>query len=184
MKKILILTILLMGIYASADVEKLENNIKACNEGNSTKCYEVGSDYYTGKDVVESGPKAVEFYSKACDLGNPHGCYWAGVVYDYGSKNLKHDRNIAENFYIRAEKPYIELCDNDDDMACSNLALMYALGYGVKKDSVKASFFDEKAFSLWVKTCHKRDAKGCRLLGNAYEHAIGIGKDEFNLIRV
>lgn len=52
----------------------LEQNTRACDNGDANKCLTLANTYYYGNGVEPNREKAKEFYKKACDRGNTDGC--------------------------------------------------------------------------------------------------------------
>lgn len=52
----------------------LDQNIKACDNGDVNKCLNLANTYYFGNGVEPNREKAKELYKKACDKGNAEGC--------------------------------------------------------------------------------------------------------------
>ena len=61
-------------------------------------------------------------------------------------------------------------CDNNNTLACVNLAMAYYSGDGVKQDY-------EKAKELNSKACNLGDGWGCTTLGASYEYGKGAEQD-------
>ncbi|MCV3470724.1 tetratricopeptide repeat protein [Campylobacter sp. CNRCH_2015_0814] len=72
--------------------------------------------------------------------------------------------------YINAMKYYKKACDLNNSSGCNSLGIMYANGYGVKKDNFKA-------VELFRKACSLNSGGGCSNLGVMYVNGKGVRKD-------
>jgi len=101
------------------DFQAVEVWRKACNNGDSNGCFNLGNMYYYGKGVRQDSIKAVQLFKKSCSSGNAWGCVDAGAMYDYilGAVGVKQNSKKALEFYGKA-------CDMKFNVGCKNYATL------------------------------------------------------------
>lgn len=116
----------------SADEYKID-----CENGNPSRCLDLGHRYEVGEGIDINYSKAVEFYDKACEGRIGRGCLYLGAMY-YSGKGVEQDYLKARNYYQKG-------CDVGHDLGCYKLADIYFYGDGVKQDSFIAGLLYQKA---------------------------------------
>ena len=89
---------------------------KACNEGASSGCYNLGLLYYNGTEVEQEYFKAAEAFSKACDDGHTKACYNLGIMYVEGKDLRKNNIKALELFTKACGMNLKEACKAYDDL--------------------------------------------------------------------
>jgi TPR repeat protein len=120
MKKISLLTILLLGTYIHLNAFTFEENKKACDAGNAKGCLLLAFMYEDGQGVRQDYFKAAKLYTKACDAGEAKGCLLLAFMYEDG-KGVRKDESIAKEYYGKA-------CDNGDIGGCKEYKKLYEKG--------------------------------------------------------
>lgn len=96
------------SINLYADTTKIQEAKKACDNGNSTICFELASMYfdkfmYSDKREYEQAM----FYSKqSCNLNNAQGCALLGIIH------------LTKSTYYEAIKAFDKACDGGLEQAC------------------------------------------------------------------
>jgi len=140
MKNIILIALLLSGLKAGI----LETRLKACNDGNAKKCWEVADMYSFGMGVDKAdAAKTIQYYRKSCDMGYQEGCISLGMRYILG-------QGIKQN-YSKGIDLYKKACNLGHSDGCNNLGFMYEIGEGVKIDLATAKKFYSKACDLGSK---------------------------------
>lgn len=124
---------------------------KACEGGNPSGCFGLGTMYVAGKGVDVNLEKAQRYYEMGCSAGDPTSCTNLAMLYNDKTNASKDDKELAVQFYITA-------CQGGDAIACNNLGFMYANGDGVNKD-----FFT--AIRYYKLACNGGSNLGCYNLG-------------------
>jgi len=87
---------------------------KACENGASSGCYNLGLMYYNGTQVEQEYFKAAEAFAKACDDGHDKACYNLAYMYEKGY-GVRLDSNKALSLYEKT-------CKNGVGASCFNIA--------------------------------------------------------------
>ena len=80
---------------------------KACDEGASSGCYNLGLLYYNGTEIEQEYFKAAEAFSKACDDGHEKACYNLAYMYQNGY-GVRLDSKKALSLYEKTCNTGIE----------------------------------------------------------------------------
>ena len=137
MKNILVLLLFFSGLNAGI----LDMRLKACNEGNAKKCWEVADMYSFGMGVDKVDIfKTIKYFKKSCEMGYQEGCVSLGMRYILG-QGVKQDYSKGIDLYRKA-------CDAGHSGGCNGLGFMYEIGEGVTVDLPKAKQFYSKACDL------------------------------------
>ncbi len=181
------------------DAINIINEISSKYEKKSKKQYQLGNNYYFGKNgIAKDYYKAVEYYRKAAEQGfadaqcNLGLCYEAGqgVAKDH-AEAMKWYRKAAEQGhawaqnnlgscyyngegvakdYAEAVKWYRKAAEQSNEYAQYNLGLCYQQGNGVIKDYVEAVKWYRKA-------AEQGDEYAQHNLGVCYLYGYGVDKD-------
>ena len=120
--------------------QAIETFKKACNEGASSGCYNLGLLYYNGTEVEQEYFKAAEAFAKACDDGHEKACYNLAYMYQNGY-GVRLDSKKALDLYEKT-------CSSGLGASCYNISNMYEVADGVEKDLFKAVEYLTKACNL------------------------------------
>ena len=130
MKKLVILSFLIIFSFAASLLEKLELE---CKSGNYKSCYLVGKAYFEGKIIKKDLKKAIRYFEKSCNGNYDISCNVLGYLYADGV-GVKKDYGKVAKFFMKS-------CDLGNIEACYNLGYLYAKGMGVEKNVTKAINF-------------------------------------------
>ena len=100
-------------------------------QNNTEAIYELGNEYFIGKQVQKDYYKAISLFKKAENLGNTKGKYGLAKCYYYG-RGVEKDYEKAYNMF------YELMTKNKDIEAKYYVGLMYYWGDFVKRDYKKA----------------------------------------------
>jgi len=135
---------------------------KACDGGEITGCYNLGSLYQNGQGVSQDYAQARTLDQKACDGGQMSGCNNLGQLYQYG-------QGVSQD-YAHARMLYQKGCNGGEMSSCNNLGLLYQNGQGVSQDYAQAR-------TLYQKACDGGEMSGCTNLGWLYKYGHGVSQD-------
>ena len=150
MKKILVATLFVAGVGVGLNAENLSDErfyqlIKDCWNENMNSCQRL---------IDSNSLESVEQCNKET----------CGVVgYVYGK---------AEN-YQQAIKYYKKACELNDEIGCSQLAISYDRGQGVKQNFAEA-------FKFYKKACDLNKTLACFAVGIMYDEGKGVKQDFVN----
>ncbi len=151
--------------------ETLKLSKKAYEIGNPDGYLYLGVHYQYGYNAKQDIKKAKELYEQACQKGSYLGCSNLGALYTF--KELK---DIKED-YAKAIQYFQEACSNNIDIACKNLGDMYSGGFGVEKDTNKASELWEKSAKLYEKSCYGGNPASCYSYAKLYSEGSKVKQD-------
>ena len=146
--------LLLLSLNLSADFVVINGKIesskstseyytKACGDGNTNRCVDLGILYYTGDGVQENHRKAEELFTIACKKKHSKACYHLGSIYKRGSNDIK--KNDSKAWY------HLESTDkrgsNSIKKNLKKSKIFYALGcmYGYAQSCDQYNLIKEKA---------------------------------------
>ncbi len=182
---------LVTGMSANLNAEKIENFKEACIKGDAAKYLNLGLLHIEGKGAAKDDFKAAEFFKKSCDDGCGLGCSYLGSMYEKGLGIRQDDIKAIELFkkgcssgvvlgcnnYIftlindksvsKIKELLKKSCDDGSGYMCSNSGMAYEMVIDIKEqDSVEV-------MEYYTKGCDKGDARGCYLLGRMHKEGRG-----------
>ena len=106
MTKIIISILLLLSfnLIANSVDDGLIEYEKACKNGDTRKCVQLGVLYFTGEGVEENHKKAKKLFKKACKKNNSLACYHLGTMYKRGGNGIKRNFRKSRMFYARGRQ--------------------------------------------------------------------------------
>ena len=86
-------------------INDIDENEKACNNGDTEKCYELA--------LANAGfLEAPGYYNKACEGGHSKACYELAGIYELGNRAVEKDVELSKKFYRMACKGgYSDACE-------------------------------------------------------------------------
>lgn len=119
---------------------------KAADAGNTDALSDLGFAYNHGQGVAKNSAKAMELYQKAAGKGDSIAMYNLG--FNYGKNaTIPNHYALAASWYQKSMEQEPNPC------AANDLAILYAIGQGVPKDTVKAkSLFKSAALLAFLDT--------------------------------
>ena len=97
---------------------------KACDDGYSQSCNNLGNLYSKGQSVKQDHLKAAKLWQKACDDEIGQSCSNLGVLYLKG-QGIKHDYIKAIKLFKKAcDLGYQRICDYFKKMNNSNIDII------------------------------------------------------------
>ena len=125
--------------------------------------YNLGTCYYNGKGVTRNPERAFELYKKSADMMFPMAIFEVGNAYEKGFDGVvEPDYKKAIEYYEKG----IELGNAD---CMNNLAMMYMVGKGVRKNR-------KKAYKLFLEAADLSEDAKCNL-AMCYEKGCGTEED-------
>ncbi|MBQ7676489.1 MAG: sel1 repeat family protein [Campylobacter sp.] len=114
--------------------------------------------------------KILKELDNKCDKGDVTACHQLGNFYFYSRGENKNPQK-AKEYYKKTQNINQKLCENDDYMACYNLAMIF-IG-----EKIEPNF--QKAKEYINKTCEFKDGLGACYcgLGELYRDGKGVEKD-------
>ncbi len=103
MKKMLKLTILIIGVISSLSAYNIPVIQKTCNDGDATACQLLGVLYATGEEVKQNMPKAIKYFEKSCDGDDGGACTQLGALY-YTGNGVKKNVVKSYEYLMKATK--------------------------------------------------------------------------------
>ena len=112
MRKTVISMLLLLSLNLSAnfivnngEVEYYNSTsdyyTKACENGDTNRCVDLGILYITGDGVQENHEKAEELFTRACKKKHSKACYHLGSLYKRGTNGIKK-KDSKEWFHLES----------------------------------------------------------------------------------
>ena len=124
MTKMIISMLLLLSLNLSAGFTVVNSGIieyyksaseyytKACENGNMSRCVDLGILYFTGSGVQENHKKAEELFAIACKNKHSKACYHLGTMYKRGSNGIKKNLKKSKMLYaLGCMHGYAQSCD-------------------------------------------------------------------------
>jgi TPR repeat protein len=160
---------------------------KAADQGYADAQFALGGAYAEGNGVPKNSAAAVSWYRKAAEQGHANAQYWLANMYDDGegvpkdsAEALRWYRKAAAQgngfarFKVAEMDAFVGGClkaaeEGNADSQCT-LGTMYAIGYGVPKNSAVAAMWYRKA-------ADQGDALAQFNLGAMYATGEGVPKD-------
>ena len=125
---------------------------QACNAEYAPACSQMGTMLINIPDLAD--PDAgMAFVQKGCNLGDARGCVQLGVLYLDGRTGTT---NIE-----KAQKIFVETCEEKIGFGCFQLGKMYDQGLGIEENK-------DKALELFQKGCDMLNGDSCGMLGYRY----------------
>lgn len=149
-----------LGVAANS-AKAVESYEKSCTGNWPFGCSALAWMYTSGEAVPADQMKARALYTKSCELSNFEACVDAGFSY--------HTLNPVS--LTRAFELYTKGCDNEVQLACANLAILYENGQVSGPEPLR------HAVKLYASTCINQLAEGCLGMGRLYELGQGISQD-------
>ena len=103
MKKMLKLTILIIGVISSLSAYNIPVIQKTCNDGDATACQLLGVLYATGEEVKQNMAKSIKYFEKSCDGDDGGGCTQLGALY-YTGNGVKKNVLKSYEYLMKATK--------------------------------------------------------------------------------
>lgn len=177
-------------------VSKIIHVQHAAEQGNSEAQYELGSMYFSGRNIAQDYSKAVYWYQKSAAQGENRAQYNLGFLYELGYGILQ-DSTKAVHWYQESAK-------QGNASAQFRLGKMYFSGRGVQKDYTQAvqwyqkaaeqqyAYYDigqmyalelgvpqdySKAAQWFTKAAEQGDVRAYSVLGLMYIAGLGIPTD-------
>ena len=160
MKRVFLIIVVSMGLFARVDIAKLQQEAKA---GNKEALMELGFIYETGDGVEKDIQKAKKYYSAAAELGNEDAQIALSLlqlssnldkksVSLTNSVTIKGSKNLDVDIEIKDLKEVIKKAKQMDKEALLTLAVLYDNGHGeIKEDKKRAIALYKKAAKLGSK---------------------------------
>jgi TPR repeat protein len=104
-----------------------------------------------------------------CSIVNSTGCDIPGAMREFGGRVVSEPAEAVALFR--------ETCNTGSEPGCVLLAMAYADGYGVGRDTVQSQDIFRKAAVLARKGCDAGDFLGCESLGVIYADGSGVGRN-------
>jgi uncharacterized protein len=155
-----------LGVEANID-EALQWFHKAADAGNNQAWYDIGFVYSNGlKDSVNM-TEAMKYFRKGADLGNADCQTSMGLIYQAGER-IPGGLKTADP--VEAAKWYLMAAEQDHTEAIQHLAMMNAMGMGIKQDDLEAVRWFRKGVELGNNDCKWG-------LGQCYLDGKGVQQD-------
>ena len=148
----------LCSLWGETEMGTLET---ACKEKNKEACFELGKRYGKGIGVEKSYELFEHYMKESCALKYDKACSNLGSYY----RRYTRQDDLALEYFRKT-------CDLDNGSGCNNVAVFYAEGIIVGKDTGKAKEYYELACSKPVNS-----SVGCINLGIFYKDGIATDKN-------
>lgn len=136
---------------------------KAAEQNEASAIHNIATCYYNGNGVTQNLKKAFELYKKSADMMFPMAFFEVGNAYEKGFDGVvEPDYKKAIEYYEKG----IELGNAD---CMNNLAVMYMVGKGVRKNR-------KKAYKLFLEAADLSEDAKCNL-AMCYEKGCGTEED-------
>jgi len=146
------------------DINDLNRNLEAADQGDAIAQYQVGLMYYQGLGISRNYTEALKWFKKSANQNNADAQYNLGKMYyfDLGMMGSNHDSEALAWFQKAAEQGHLE--------AQFATGTMYYDGFGVPVNYAEAMLWFQKAASLGHAQAQNR-------VGVQYETGQGVTKD-------
>lgn len=166
MKNHIIIFLMLAFLPPVAHSQADQKLVSKAQQGDPSAMILLGECYENGAGVAHDSTLALKWFQKAADLGDCEGWIRLSRYYLYGTVGGL-SKDTARYFAIRKE-----WADKGCPNAIAALALAYEMGYGCKKDTVKALELYEKAIGAGSSWAYE-------FMGNNYLNGLlGLEKEQ------